>query len=208
MTLIAVVVESDDALLIAADNLERGAGGYSVTPRSKLHKTKGGSFAWACSGNATVGDWVSTQLAGNAPSSWEAITGINGFRTVVASINGGERGIVALARTPWRDDNGATCVLAGWLGDVFGVWDIDANGQPTPHLEHGVLFEGGPVKEAHLIWDALADSKKPILDKLRRIYEVLGARLRMIDEHPDIWRITKEGMTIVQGRDNEQTPQQ
>ena len=203
MTLISVVKETESALLIAADNLEYNPEGrFSITPKSKLNRVGSGALAWACAGNATVGGWFSGRLRANAPTSWFDVTDENGLRNAVAKLNGSERGSAQLARIPWKDDFGVTCVLAGWLNGEVGIWDIDTCGQPTPFLDHGILFEGGPVKEAHLIWDALEDSNKTPLEKLQSVYKVIGVRTRMIDEDPDIWRITSEGITVVQGRDN------
>jgi len=203
MTLIGVIKEGEEALLIASDNLERSTGGFSVTPRSKLHRLEDKAFAWACTGNATLSEWLSQELANNNPQSWDDITGHNGFRDSVATLNGNEKAGLTLARSNPGPDHLVTSVMAGWLNSEPGMWDLDENGQPTPHLDRDVLFEGGPVRAllAYSIWDALNDSPKSIVDRLQAVYRIIGARERSIDEVPDIWRITPDGITIVQGRD-------
>lgn len=203
MTLIAVVKETEESLLIAADNLERGGGGFSVTPRSKLHKSKGGVFAWACSGNAAVGSWLSNHLSDNVPMSWETVSNPAALPKVVAQLNADQRGIIQLTRNEWKDDYGVTCVMAGCLDGGLGIWDIDTNGQPTPHMERGVLFDGGPAQYAEVAWAVLEDSTKAAIDKLRAVYRCVALNGRIIDENPDVWRITSEGITVVQGRDDD-----
>ena len=158
MTLICVAKESESSLLIAADNLEQSTGGYSATPRSKLHRVEDKALAWACSGNATVGEWLSRQFAESNPQSWDAITSHEEFRSSVAILNGNERAVAALARSQPGANHLVACVMAGWLNGEPGIWDIDSEGQPSPHLDRQILFEGSVALHAHLIWDALKDS--------------------------------------------------
>jgi len=67
-------------------------------------------------------------------------------------------------------------LLVLWLNGEPGIWDIDSEGQPSPHLDRQILFEGSVALHAHLIWDALKDS--PL---------VQGARVDKSPEKSSYW---------------------
>lgn len=206
MTLIVVVKEDDQSLLIAADGLERSSNNvYTITKRPKLHKASQGGLAWAASGNATVAEWLAEKLTAQPPNSWATMRdNTAGIPLIVANLNGDQRHILAGARAPWRNDFGVTCVIAGWLEGELGIWEIDNCGQPTPYLEHGFCAIGGPASTAEHISTALFDSPKNPLEKLKTIFNAIIKGIPSIGYPLDIWRITPGGVTIVEGRDDDQ----
>ena len=42
--------------------------------------------------------------------------------------------------------------MAGCLDGDLGIWDIDASGKSTPHLDRVFLFEGGMAQFADVAW--------------------------------------------------------
>jgi 20S proteasome alpha/beta subunit len=128
MTIIAAI-NSDDCLILAADSGVTHSSGYR-TLRAKMDALATLPIAWGYAGDEEGGEdfgrWMKATFLQQLPASWGELK--DQAASVVASINGRRRARLAAARVTENSEDTTSVLLAGYVGGVREIVEIDDRG--------------------------------------------------------------------------------
>lgn len=163
MTVIAAM-DCGDYLLMGADSLVTEDAGLRVKHKklSVLHEVP---VAFGFSGDAGVGfqfrDWMLAQPWSSAVT-WPEFIATAGHE--LNRLNGRRREMAQLARVELKDDDLASALVAGSLGGVLDIWDLDSTGGASSVKHRGLPSIGSGYPHAYIAYVTLIDYVKASRD--------------------------------------------
>lgn len=202
VTVVSVLWESDDSILVAADSGVTEVDGLSIMKSStdkKLQSHPSGELAWAITGNASIGDRLTDWMMSYRwpPDNLDTFT--DDVSAKVAELNGHRRRNLELARLKEKPDDTATILLVACLDSLYVVV-IDDSGNFTRYRRAEYPFyaigSGGP--HARLIdaaYRAIHLSIIPIVQRMNIVMGLASIKEQQCSPPINIWRVSKQGIT-------------
>jgi hypothetical protein len=199
VTIIAVVWEGDDSILIAADSGETEMpDGTRAKYLHKLKKHPTAPLAWGMAGDMNIGVNFSEWLQ---EYEWPP-KNLTIFReelaTELADLNGKERERIKRAGFKAKKDDFCDALVAGYLDTPF-AFGISYRGKiGLIEKEHGFDAIGSGSAHAKITYRAytlpegVSNAMPNILYKMRLTMEVASVQVQNCDLPVHIWRITKD----------------
>lgn len=134
MTIVVGMRESDEAMLLAADSEATDEFGLKH-PHVKLHQVEGHSLAWGSAGNPTIGDYEFVKWVKQYDwkgKSWDDAS--KAAQEELARLNGEQRRLTELSRTPMQTTFLCDIIIGGWLNGP-NMFALSSDGRITPIWE-------------------------------------------------------------------------
>ena len=195
VTLIAAMVERDDALLIAADSGQvESPEGLRGEYKGKLRQHVRLPLAWGVAGQPTRGDEFSDwPREHDMPSDWP--TARDEMAEHVAQLNGRQRELATLAGVKADSAELFTVLAAGWLGGVMDIVELDHHGNANSYMREKFHAVGSGKGGALIAYSTLrrVNGIEP-LDKFLLATDVAANMMPMCAPPVQIWRVSPSGV--------------
>jgi len=146
MTIVAIMKESEDSLLLAADS--QFTDGAIRSTHSKLRTVPEQLITWSSAGNPSIGldefgGWLKAyDFSGK---NWSSFA--EDATSQLSRLNGAQRERTRLSGVEWNKNFAADVIIAGWLAGIMGAYALSEDGRFHDALQYG--FEAIGVGAAY-----------------------------------------------------------
>lgn len=198
MTVVAFMRESDDNLLLAADQQFTSDGCRTYHP--KLRQVNGQQIAWSSAGNPAIGldkfgEWINRYDFTN--KNWEVF--IEKATSKLSQLNGKRGKMAKTAGAEYkRESMGAEVLIVGWITKKPGAYYLTNDGECFPVLQYKFEAIGSGKTSALVARTAIQTAIhmcRKDLDSLTILKLVMESVTQHVDNclpPIDIWRINKD----------------
>ena len=198
MTVITVLRESEDSILIAADSGgHESPGPTRIRIPDKLKRHPLVPVAWAGAGGDSIGERFTGWLQDEGLENWNNCRSDAGnkFAELIGDV---VQRISISQRRPARPDELAQALLVGWLDSQPQIIELDDRGVDTSYLVEGFHAIGAGKLYAYTAHRTLQRYRLRPLSRLNRIMRIAATMAVQSDLPIHIWRVTSEGIQEVQ----------
>lgn len=198
MTIVALMKESEDSLLLAADS--QFTDGDIKSTYSKLRKVSSQLVAWSSAGNPSIGldefgEWLKTYdfLEKNWASFAEDAIG------QLSRLNGAQRERTRMSGVEWNKNFAADVIIAGWLADTMGAYALSDDGRFHDALQHGFEAIGTGAKYAKIALHTvgLCQGYQDKETTLKIVMRVVAERVQDCILPVEVFRLKKDGIELI-----------
>ena len=209
MTLIAAAV-CGDHLLFATDSQVTERNGLATTFEKPSQRTDH-PLVWGFSGDEGIGmdfhQWMSEyQISPEA--SWRSVA--DAASEQLSRLNGRKRERAFLARVEPKSDDLASVLLAGFVGGVLDIWELDDRGGATSVARHQLYGIGSGWPHAAMVFltvKRMAPKMPPLDQSFFAVVMELGIKHSDMCDFPlRMLKVTADGVTEVVLVHNTQRP--